>query len=464
MMNKKKYDVIIIGGGVGGLICGTYLAKNGKTVLILEKNTKPGGYCQSFERDEFVFDAGPHIIGGCNKGGLLYRILEELEIDSRFKKSRFADRYRFGNDLIEVPQDIKEYKQLLIKRFKDEKDNINRYFKILFSISYRFLNDRRVNKEAKLSYKNFLDAIIRNPDLKCILNAHCGYIGLRPDNLSCLAMAIMEWSYLKEGTYNFVDSSDNFINAILSRFSKYGGEIILNEEAEKIVLAESNTFHSVISRNGLVYWCDKLVINIDPMKFCNCIAQINELGYRFLYYLNKYTFTPSFLLAYIGINTTEEVEFISGWHYNSYSLKDSFYKAYYIHTKTNRQKEKKSIHIIKFYSDKHIKAESTIEVRNKWRNEAIIIFKNDLAQRNWKIKTMTFADPNTLEKLTNNRHGSAYGYSMNVKQAHTNIFNRLLNDRGIYFVGHWSTFGGGIVPVAFSGKTIANTLIQNSNT
>jgi len=31
-----KYDTIIIGAGIGGLICGTYLAKNGMKVLIIQ--------------------------------------------------------------------------------------------------------------------------------------------------------------------------------------------------------------------------------------------------------------------------------------------------------------------------------------------------------------------------------------------------------------------------------------------
>ena len=41
----SKYDVIIIGAGIGGLVCGCYLAKAGMKVLIVEKNAKPGGYC-----------------------------------------------------------------------------------------------------------------------------------------------------------------------------------------------------------------------------------------------------------------------------------------------------------------------------------------------------------------------------------------------------------------------------------
>ncbi|MBT7563671.1 MAG: FAD-dependent oxidoreductase, partial [Porticoccaceae bacterium] len=34
----KKYDVIVVGGGHNGLVCATYLAKDGRSVLVVEAN------------------------------------------------------------------------------------------------------------------------------------------------------------------------------------------------------------------------------------------------------------------------------------------------------------------------------------------------------------------------------------------------------------------------------------------
>ena len=38
-----QYDVIIIGGGLGGLACGTILSRTGRSVLVLERGAQAGG-------------------------------------------------------------------------------------------------------------------------------------------------------------------------------------------------------------------------------------------------------------------------------------------------------------------------------------------------------------------------------------------------------------------------------------
>jgi len=55
-MKAKKYDVTIVGGGHNGLVAATYLAKAGKSVVILEANPEIGGATQSVQAFE-GFDA-----------------------------------------------------------------------------------------------------------------------------------------------------------------------------------------------------------------------------------------------------------------------------------------------------------------------------------------------------------------------------------------------------------------------
>lgn len=52
MSGAEKYDVIVVGAGVGGISVGTLLAKEGKKVLILEQNDRVGGRALSLSGNE----------------------------------------------------------------------------------------------------------------------------------------------------------------------------------------------------------------------------------------------------------------------------------------------------------------------------------------------------------------------------------------------------------------------------
>ncbi len=54
----SQYDCIIIGGGVGGLTAGAYLARAGISTLVLEKNEHVGGCTGSFFAEGYTFDVG----------------------------------------------------------------------------------------------------------------------------------------------------------------------------------------------------------------------------------------------------------------------------------------------------------------------------------------------------------------------------------------------------------------------
>src|SRR4030066_2519025 len=83
--DKEIYDAVIIGAGISGLVCGCYLAKAGLKVLIAEQHNKPGGYCTSFKRKGFTFDAAAHCFGGYRKDGITRKVFEYLAIDKKIK-------------------------------------------------------------------------------------------------------------------------------------------------------------------------------------------------------------------------------------------------------------------------------------------------------------------------------------------------------------------------------------------
>ncbi|MGM9727218.1 MAG: phytoene desaturase family protein, partial [Prevotella sp.] len=74
----KKYDVIIIGSGLGGLECAYILARRGMSVLVLEQAARPGGCMQSYQRGGLDFDTGFHYVGGLAEGQSMYDIFKYM--------------------------------------------------------------------------------------------------------------------------------------------------------------------------------------------------------------------------------------------------------------------------------------------------------------------------------------------------------------------------------------------------
>ena len=88
-LDNDTYDAIIIGAGISGLVCGCYLAKAGMKVLIAEQHFKPGGYCTSFKRKGFTFDAAAHSFGGYRVGGIMHKVLKDFDLSDRMRIKRY---------------------------------------------------------------------------------------------------------------------------------------------------------------------------------------------------------------------------------------------------------------------------------------------------------------------------------------------------------------------------------------
>ncbi|MDP8223145.1 MAG: phytoene desaturase family protein [Candidatus Lernaella stagnicola] len=80
----SDYDVIVIGGGNGGVTAASLLAKQGRRVLLLEQGDRLGGCCSTFEKNGYKFDIGASIVEALEIIGLPFSMMDtklEDEID-----------------------------------------------------------------------------------------------------------------------------------------------------------------------------------------------------------------------------------------------------------------------------------------------------------------------------------------------------------------------------------------------
>jgi len=104
----NKYDVIVVGGGISGLMSALAIGKHGNRVLVLEEQSLPGGNCNSYMVDGFQVDTGPHAITGLTHGPLRQIINEYLDYTPVFL-SYGTYFVRTSKGLTNIPSNIAEF-------------------------------------------------------------------------------------------------------------------------------------------------------------------------------------------------------------------------------------------------------------------------------------------------------------------------------------------------------------------
>ena len=111
-MISEKYDVIVIGAGISGLLTALVLGKHGNRVLVLEKNAFPGGNCRSYRVDGFMVDTGPHAITMLRSDNGPLRLLMDNYFDTVPEFIPYGDYYiRSADDgsLVRCPTNVHDF-------------------------------------------------------------------------------------------------------------------------------------------------------------------------------------------------------------------------------------------------------------------------------------------------------------------------------------------------------------------
>ncbi len=104
----KRYDVIIVGAGISGLLAALTLSKHGKKVLVLEKRQSLGGNCNSYMVDDYQVDTGAHAITHLIEGPLKRLMDNYFDFLPVFED--YGHYYvRTENVLVKVPSNLKDF-------------------------------------------------------------------------------------------------------------------------------------------------------------------------------------------------------------------------------------------------------------------------------------------------------------------------------------------------------------------
>src|SRR5438105_12578110 len=130
---KAQYDAVVVGAGVGGLTCAALLARARLRVLLVEQHYMVGGYCSTFRRKGFTFDAATHfypLLG--NPITITGSLLERLGSRTKWVKMDPVDHFHFpdGSRFV-VSANFDEYLDELKATFPHERDALETFFALV---------------------------------------------------------------------------------------------------------------------------------------------------------------------------------------------------------------------------------------------------------------------------------------------------------------------------------------------
>lgn len=245
--------LVVIGAGFGGLAAAIRLRAQGHHVTVVEKCDRPGGRAYVFERDGFVFDAGPTILTAPHLIDELFALLGRRREDEvqlvpldPFYTVRFEDgtAVRWSgreDDIVRQlervsPDDVAGYRRFSARAeaiFRAAYPLIDRPFESLGPM-LRALPDLW-RARAWRSVASLASDCVRDPRLRQLLSFHPLLIGGNPFEASAI-YALIHTLEKRWGVWYAMGGTGALVAAMARVFVAAGGELRLGAEVARVVV------------------------------------------------------------------------------------------------------------------------------------------------------------------------------------------------------------------------------------
>ncbi|UCG78955.1 MAG: NAD(P)/FAD-dependent oxidoreductase [Nitrospirota bacterium] len=464
---SDKYDAIIIGAGIGGLVCGCYLANAGLRIMLLEQHHKPGGYCSSFRRNGFIFDAAAHSLGSFREGGHLHKIFKDLSIyDSvKVKRSDPSNMIFTPDHNISIWNDINKTKKELSALYPKEKNNIDNFFDYILNI--------KGQDAIKVRNKTFLDVLemfFTDKRLISILSIPLlGNGGLPASKMHAFTGISIYSEFILDGGYYIDEGMQKLPDALSKYISGKKGTVLLSRSVERII-CDKGSVQGVVLNNGDVMYSNVVISACDAHQVFTRLLDGYEVSHGLENKLIQMEPSLSAFILYIGLNDKLKGALHPGtniWHLPHYNIEDiyeslsndSFAEQKYFLYRISPDKNTIQLLVNTSYRN----ADYWNENKERIQETLINHLENIIPDLRNHIKHVETATPITLAKFTRNYRGSAFGWAHSVEQLFDVDFNIRSSIKGLYLTGHWTAKALGIPGVAYVGSATAKLIMMKDN-
>jgi len=281
-----KYDIVIIGSGLGGLECGYILAKHGYRVCVLEKEAHAGGCMQSYRRKGVALDTGLHYVGGLAPGNSLYPLFKYFNLMDlpwqRLDPTGFDHVMIGGRDFL-YAEGHDAFAETLAQDFPDEREGLKKYVSVMKEVGGCLHESILPRDELNFfmstlfgrSAYDFLQETFRDPLLRNVL---CGSSLKMELNMETLPL----YTFV-QGNNSFIESSWRLkgdgmmiVDSLVRDIRAMGGEVICNAGVEELI-EKDGTLVAALCNNGECYEADTFISSLHPAVTIDLVKKSERL-------------------------------------------------------------------------------------------------------------------------------------------------------------------------------------------
>jgi phytoene dehydrogenase-like protein len=480
---QSSYDAVVIGAGVGGLICANLLVRAGLQVLLVEQHCLVGGYCSTFRRKGYTFDAATHfypLLG--NPATITGSLLSELEMTTEWVKMdpvdcfHFPDRSRFS-----VPANFDVYIEKLKKEFPEEARSIDDFFTVVrkaYMVGlvhyFRNVDTERILPYQHLTIREALNTHFKNQKLKLLLTGDIGHWGSPPSRTSFVFDSMLRLAYFL-GNYYPRGGSQVFVDELAQRFEEAGGHILMSSAVRRILI-NNHTAHGVEIETGsprrrvrLHISAGVIVSNADLRLTLEHMIGPELLDPDYLQTVKQLRPTLPCFLLHIGLKdiSLEELRKAEGYHWSSWDAENVATDAFkvFLPTAFDPGLAPPGGQIIIVQKVTKVDYDNIDDwPAHKAAIEDFILtsLETCLPGISSKIVVKLSASAQTSNRYTLNHHGAMLGWEMAPDQLGERRPAIQSPFKNLHFVGHWAQPGGGITPVMISAMQAVKLITQST--
>jgi len=483
---RDAYDVIVVGSGLGGLTAAALLARAGRSVLVVERHDRAGGYAHAFRRRGYRFDSAVHVVGGCEpgpfeEGAILHRVLAGLGVRERCDFVRVDPGYRveWPGLALAAPSEFERFVEAHEEQFPSDRKGIREF--ALDCLTIRAEASRAEEGAGPMARPERFPLLLRyrratlaqvladrvqDPAARAALGALWPYLGLPPSRVSFLYFASMLMSYVADGTYYCRGTFQALADALVEALERHGGELTLRSSVRRI-LVEDGRAAGVVLENGQRVSAPLVISNGDARQTVDELVGAEHFPQRYRARLAAATASISAFVVYAATSLdlarsdlAHETFLYDGPDHDSAHASGLEGQPAWLSVTAPSLLDPS----LAPAGEQLLVLTTLVSARAaaRWREAKPVLQERLLRRVEQRLpglaRELRFAEsatPRTFERYTRNHEGALYGFDVTPAQLGPGRLDNETPLPGLLLAGHWTRPGGGVVGVVRSGLRTA---------